>query len=100
MPGPAHHRAQAVKLCRVCPSTMQGQLGFTAPQSSQTWESFPAMLWSQLGHEAAEYNQATRPNLSSVERNEVSMLLKISFVIQVSPTVQDPLTHPPGGKKY
>lgn len=36
MPGLAHHRAQAVKLCRVCASIMQGHLGFTAPQSSQT----------------------------------------------------------------
>lgn len=94
MPGPAHHRAQAVQLCRACASTMQGQLGFTAPQSSQTCTSLPAMLWSQVGHEA------TRPDWGSVERNDVSMLLKISYIIQISATIQDLLTHSPGGRKY
>lgn len=77
---------------------MQNQLGFTAPQSSQTWERLLATLWSQAGREAAEDKHITRPNLGSTEKNEVSMLPKMSCIIHVSPTIQEILTHSPDEK--
>lgn len=77
---------------------MQNQLGFTASQSSQTWEHLLATLWSQVGCEAAEDKHVTRPNLGSTEKNEVSMLPKMPYNIQVSPTTQEILTHSPDEK--
>ena len=99
MPSFAHHRAHAAKLCRACASTMQSQPGSAMSQSSQTWESFLTTLWSQVGWEAAEDKHTTRPNLGSMEKNEVSMLLKMSYITRVSPAIQDILTHSPDGKE-
>lgn len=105
--------AAVLHLAAVCPVLHIAEpelLSFAGPMPAPcraSWASLhprahkpgKAVSWSQVGHEAAEDKLTTRPNLGPREKKEISMVPKMSPIIQVSPTIQEILTHSPDGKK-